>query len=151
MRHRMVVASLALAGLLLSVYLTLYHAGLVGALACGASASCERVQLGRYGSLLGLPVAAYGIAGYLGILAVALAGLQPRWETSMTPTRLLVLLSGMGVAFTLYLKYLELFVIRAVCRWCVVSAVLITVIFLVSLLSLRIRPSASPPPTGQPA
>ena len=147
----MVVAALALAGLLLSVYLTMYHAGLVGALACGSSASCERVQLGPWGSFLGLPVAAYGVAGYLAMLVVALAGLQPRWEHSATPTRLLVLLSGGGVAFTLYLKYLELFVIRAICRWCVISAVLITAIFLVSLLSLRIRPSASPPPTGQPA
>lgn len=151
MRHRMAVAVLALGGLLLSLYLTLYHAGLVGSLACGGTASCERVQLGPYGALFGLPVAAYGIGGYLTLLAIALAGLQPRWERSATPTRLLALVSGVGVAFTLYLKYLELFVIHAVCRWCVVSAVLIGAIFLISLLSLRTRPSVSPRPTGQPA
>jgi len=151
MRHRMAVALLALGGLLLSVYLTMYHAGMVGALACGGEGSCERVQLGPWGQLMGIPVAAYGIGGYLALLVIALAGLQPRFEHSLAPTRLLALVSGGGVAFTLYLKYLELFVIHAVCRWCVVSAVLIGAIFLISLLSLRTRPSASPRPTDQPA
>jgi uncharacterized membrane protein len=55
-------------------------------------------------------------------------------------------LSGAGVAFAIYLTYLELFVIHAICRWCVGSAVIITGIFICSLLGLR--PSAEAPAPG---
>ena len=147
MRHRMAIATLALLGLLLATYLTLYHYGLMGTLACGGAASCEKVQASRYAELFGLPVAGYGVVGYLAILVVALMGLQEKAQTSDVPTRQIVLLSGIGVAFTCYLTYLELFRIHAICRWCLASAALITAIFvvaLVSLPSLRTRPSASP-------
>lgn len=144
MRHRQAVALLALVGLMLSVYLTMYHYGLVGALACGASASCDKVQASRYAVFLGLPVAAYGVGGYLALLVVALAGLQDRFAGSVMPTRMLALLSGLGAGFTAWLKYLEVFRIHAICRWCVVSAVIITLIFAISLLSLRTPPSAEP-------
>lgn len=137
MRHRMAVAVLALVGLLLSTYLLLYKLGFTGPLVCGAAGSCERVQTSRWGVLLGLPVAAYGVGGYLAILGVALLGLQERWQDRAKPTRWLVWLSGAGLAFTLYLKYLELFRIHAICRWCVVSAVLITAIFVLSLVGMR--------------
>lgn len=128
---------LALLGLLLSVYLTMYKLGMTGPLQCGDGGSCERVQLGPWGDLFGIPVAAYGIGGYLAILAVALVGLQPRWSGSRTPTLLLVLLGAGGVGFTAYLKYLELFRIHAICRWCVVSAVMITAILVLSVVGLK--------------
>ncbi|MBI1723255.1 MAG: vitamin K epoxide reductase family protein [Gemmatimonadetes bacterium] len=137
MRHRMAVAVLALVGLLLSTYLLLYKLGFTGPLVCGAGGSCERVQTSQWGVFLGLPVAAYGVGGYLAILGVALLGLQERWQDRAEPTRWLAWLSGAGLAFTVYLKYLELFRIHAVCRWCVVSAVLITAIFGVSLAGLK--------------
>ena len=137
MRHRMTAAVLALLGLLLSIYLTLFKLGLTGPLACGAGGACERVQLGPWGDFLGLPVAAYGVGGYLAILAVAVLGLQERWLARPGPTRWLVFLSAGGFAFTVYLKYLELFRIHAVCRWCVVSAVLITAILGVSVAGLK--------------
>ena len=146
MTWRQAAALLALLGLMLAAYLTLYHYGYVGTLACGGTQSCEKVQASRYAEFLGLPVALYGVAGYLGILVVALAGLQGRGAESAMPSRILVALSGIGVAFTAYLTYLELFKIHAICKWCVGSAVIIVLIFAVSLLSLRTRPSASPPP-----
>lgn len=133
----MAAAVLALLGLLLSAYLTLYKLGFTAPLVCGEGGSCERVQLGPWGDFLGLPVAAYGVAGYLSLLVAALVGLQPRWLSHSGPTRWLVALSALGVLFTIYLKYLELFVIHAVCRWCVVSAILITAILAVSLAGLR--------------
>lgn len=142
MRHRMVAATLSLIGLLLSIYLTLHQLGIVGPIACASGASCDRVQLGPYGALFGVPVAAYGVAGYLALLVVALAGLQERWLARPGPTRLLVALSGLGVAFTIYLKFLELFVIRAICAWCVGSAVLIAAIFAASMLGLLRRRTA---------
>ena len=48
-----------------------------------------------------------------------------------------VLLSGGALLFSAYLTYLELFVIHAICRWCVGSAVIITAIFVLSLLDAR--------------
>jgi uncharacterized membrane protein len=132
----MVIAALALAGLLVSLYLLLHQLGLVGQLACGTGA-CEQVQASRFAWFLGVPVAAIGLGGYLAILAVALAGLQARWTGSAGPTRLLVALSLVGVVFTLYLKYLELFRIHAICRWCVVSAAVIVAILATSVWGLR--------------
>jgi len=137
MRHRQVAALLALAGLMLSTYMLLQRLGYLGALACGPGGGCERVQASRWSEFLGFPVAAYGVLGYLGLFAVAFAGVQGRWAEHPGPTRLLVLLSGLGVAFSLYLTYLELFVIHAICRWCVASAVLIAGVFVASLAGLR--------------
>ncbi len=137
MRHRMVVATLALVGVLLSTYLTLYHYGLAGSLVCGASESCEKVQASRYAMFLGVPVAVLGLGGYLVLFALALAGLEGRFAAGAQITRLLALISGLGVAFTAYLTYLELFRIHAVCRWCVGSAVVIAAIFVVSLAGMR--------------
>lgn len=138
MRHRQIVAVLALAGVMLSAYLVLQRMGLLGALVCGTG-GCETVQASRWSAFLGIPVAAWGLAGYLGMFVVALAGVQGRWAEQAGPTKLLALLSGVGVAFTLYLTYLELFVIHAVCRWCVGSAVIIAAIFLASLAGLKKR------------
>ena len=137
MRHRMAVAALALIGALLSAYLVMYHYGLTGPLICGGAESCERVQTSRYAMFLGIPVAVLGLGGYAALLIVALAGLQERFATARGPTTLLVALSGAGVAFSAYLTYLELFTIHAVCRWCVGSAVVITLILVASLSGLR--------------
>jgi len=136
MRHRQVAAVLALAGLMLSIYLLLQRLGYLGALVCGTG-GCETVQASRWSEFLGVPVAGWGVVGYFGLFAVAFAGVQGRWAEQGAPTKLLALLSGVGVAFTLYLTYLELFVIHAVCRWCVGSAVIIVAVFISSLAGLR--------------
>lgn len=137
MRHRMAVALLALLGALLSTYLTLYHYGLIGSLVCGGAQSCGKVQASRYALFLGVPVAVIGLAGYGCLLAVALAGLQGRFAAGAGATKLLALVSALGLAFTIYLTYLELFRIHALCRWCLGSAVIIAAIFAVSLRGMR--------------
>ncbi len=131
-RHRQAIALLALVGLFVALYLWLYKIGAIGELKCGTGA-CEQVQTSRYAEFLGIPVALYGVVGYAALLGVALVGLQPAFLLKRGPTLLLAGLSSVGVAFTGYLTYLELFVIHAICRWCVVSAVIITVIWVVSL------------------
>jgi uncharacterized membrane protein len=137
MRHRMAAGTLALVGLLISAYLTMSHYGLTGPLVCGGSGSCEKVQASRYAVFLGVPVAAIGLGGYVVLLAVALAGTHERFAARSGPTRLLVMFSGLGVAFSAYLTWLELFRIHAVCRWCVASAAVIAGIFVVSLVGMR--------------
>jgi uncharacterized membrane protein len=124
----MVSATLALIGLLISLYLWLWKIGLLGALVCGDGA-CERVQLSPYAQIAGVPVAFFGVVGYLGILVVSLAGLQDRLVPRRWPTDAILYLAGIGVAFSGYLTYLEAAVIHAWCRWCIVSAIIIVVIF----------------------
>lgn len=133
----MVVATLALAGFFVSLYLGLWKLGVVGSLACGPGGGCEYVQTSPHAMLFSIPVAFYGVVGYLALLIVSLLGLQPRWAERREPTVALVALSGVGVAFTGYLTYLEAAVIHGWCRWCLVSAGIITGIFLTSLVGLR--------------
>ena len=131
----MITATLALAGFFVALYLSLWKLGVVGNLACGTG-GCEYVQTSSYAVLLGVPVAFYGVAGYLALLVVSLAGLS-RWAARREPTLVLLVLSGLGVAFSAYLTYLEAAVIHAWCRWCLVSAGIIAAIFVTTLVGVR--------------
>jgi uncharacterized membrane protein len=131
-RHRQAIALLATVGFFLALYLWLYKIGVIGELKCGTG-SCEFVQSSRYAWLFGQPVALYGVVGYLVLLVTALVGLQPRYLASPGLARVLALLATVGFAFTLYLTGLELFVLHAICRWCVVSAVIMTLITAIAI------------------
>lgn len=134
MRHRQAIAVLALVGFFVSLYLWLYKIGAIGELKCGTG-ECEYVQSSRYAWLFGQPVALYGVIGYLVLFVIALVGLQPRFLSSRGPTRLLAALACAGFGFTLYLTSLELFVIHAICRWCMFSAAIITLIAVIAVRS----------------
>jgi len=133
---RMAVAVLSLVGLLLSAYLSLFKLGVIESLTCQIG-SCDRVQSSPWAVFLGIPVPYLGVAGYVGLLAVSLAGLQPRFSRERWVALSLFAMSAAGVAFSAYLTYLEAFRIRAWCMWCVISAVLMTVIFLLTIPGLR--------------
>jgi len=150
MRHRQAIALLALVGLFVALYLWLHALGFGGAIKCGASGGCEVVQTSQWAVFLGLPVAFYGVAGYFALLAVAILGLRPAALPERKWSVLLAGLASAGFLFTAYLTYLELFVIHAICRWCVGSAVIITLIWIVSLLSLRSPATRTDPGVSQP-
>jgi len=145
MRHRMVTAALALVGLLVSTYLLLYKLGVVGSLKCVGSGGCERVNTSAWSVIAGVPVAAFGVAGYLVLLGISLYGVSGGEAGGAGPTRWVAALSGLGVLFSLYLLALELLVIHAVCLWCSVSGATILAIFLVAAGALR-RASRLPAP-----
>ncbi len=136
MTARMSVAVLALVGVLVALYLTLYKIGVMGELTCTVG-SCETVNLSQYATFLGLPVAAWGLGFYIVVFGVALLSLQSRFADSLLVSWLLVALSGWGVLFSAWLTYLELFVINAICMWCVISAIIVTLIFAAALWDLR--------------
>jgi uncharacterized membrane protein len=136
MGKRMTAAGLALVGLFVSLYLALYKLGYIGALTCSVG-SCETVNTSKWALFMGIPVAIWGLAYYTALLLAAVAGLQERLADSPTPALVLTLLAGWGVLFSGYLTYLELFVIHAICQWCVVSACIVVAIFVVSALDLR--------------
>lgn len=135
--HRQTVAVLALVGIAIATYLWLHAIGVVGELKCGTG-GCEIVQASSYARLFGIPVAFYGVVGYVTLFGISIVGSQPAMVARAWPTRLLLVLSGAGFLFTMYLTSLEAFVIHAWCRWCLASAAVITAIFVTSLAgSLR--------------
>ena len=132
----MIVAALALAGIFLALYLLLYKLGMIGALTCSVG-SCETVNTSKWARFLGLPVAGWGVAWYLATFVVAMAGTRERFAESRSMSLILLLMTGSGLVFSAYLTYLELFVINAICQWCVVSAILVLVMFVLTLLDFR--------------
>ena len=136
MTRRMLTALVALVGVFVALYLALYKAGVIGVLACGAG-SCETVQLSRWATFIGLPVAFWGVGYYVVVFLVALATTTERWSASPKVMLTLLLLTGWGVVFSAWLTYLELFVIHAICRWCVVSAVIAVALFVLALWEWR--------------
>ena len=140
MRYRMWAATLSLIGFFVAVYLYLFKIGRIPGLACGTG-GCETVQASPWATFLGLPVALYGVAGYLACLVCALIGIQKGGEQRHWSDTLLLAGAGTGVAFSGYLTYAEAFLIEAWCRWCVGSAVIITLVFLSAVLARRsLRP-----------
>ena len=127
---------LALIGVFVSTYLTLYKFGYIGSLQC-AVGSCETVNTSRWATFFGLPVAAWGLGFYVSALALVFVGIQERYADSRALSLALVALTGWGVVFSGWLTYLELFVIDAICIWCVTSAVIVLVMFAVSVAEYR--------------
>jgi uncharacterized membrane protein len=145
--QRLIGAALALAGIFISLYLTLYKIGVIGELSCSIG-SCETVNTSKWSTFLGLPVAAWGLFFNVDVFAIALVGTMPRFETEPLISLVLTAEAAVGILFSAWLTYLELGVIHAICIWCVTSAVVVTLIFLVSAFDLRDFRSRSSRPGG---
>ena len=149
MTKRMVIAVLALGGVFVSAYLTLYKLGYIGTLSCSIG-SCETVQMSKWAKFLGLPVAAWGVAYYLVVLGVAIAGTLPRFTESRWVSGVLLVSSMLGFVFTAYLTSLEAFVIHAYCIYCLTSAAIVTLILIAALLDYR-ELAGQPMPASSPS
>jgi uncharacterized membrane protein len=132
----MIVAALALAGIFISLYLTLYKLGVIGELTCSIG-SCETVNTSKWSTFLHLPVAAWGLLFYAEVFLISVLGTMPRFEHEPLVSNLLVAEAGIGVLFSAWLTYLELAVIHAICIWCVTSAAIVLTILVVSIADLR--------------
>jgi uncharacterized membrane protein len=132
----MIVAALALAGIFISLYLTLYKLGVIGELSCSIG-SCETVNTSQWSRFLGLPVAAWGLLFYLEVFVIAVVGTMPRFEFEPVISYVLVAEAAVGVLFSAWLTYLELGVIHAICIWCVTSACVVTLILLATIADLK--------------
>ena len=139
MTRRMIIAALSLGGVGLATYLAMYKLGLIGTLACTIG-SCETVNLSKYATLAGVPVAVWGVGFYVSLFLVALAGTMDRFVNAEWVSHVLLAMTAWGVLFSGWLTYLELAVINAICMFCVGSAILVTVIFLIAVVEWRGRP-----------
>lgn len=137
LNRRRGIALLALAGLFLSTYLFLYALGYYGELVCGAGGGCDLVQGSRWARFLGFPVAGWGVGWYVAVFGVSMLGTRDGSGAAGWIPRVLAVLALGGLAFTIYLTALELWVIHAICRWCVGSAAITLGIFLLTLPDFR--------------
>jgi uncharacterized membrane protein len=120
-RLRWVAIGLAVAGIGVAAYLTWVHYQDEVPVCVAGGGGCERVQKSEYADAAGIPVAVLGLGGYLSILVtLLLPGERARFAAAF--------LGIAGTGFSAYLTYLELFVIDAICQWCVASAIIMTLL-----------------------
>ncbi|HLE15093.1 MAG TPA: vitamin K epoxide reductase family protein [Anaerolineales bacterium] len=125
---------LAIAGLIDSAYLTWIK--LTGQYAiCGPVGDCESVNSSPYAEIAGIPIALLGAGAYF--LIIVLLVLEPRAEIWAEYGPLVVFgVSLVGVLYSAYLTYLEIAVIRAFCPYCVVSAIVLLLLLIISSVRL---------------
>lgn len=130
----------AVAGLGVSIYLMWGYTVPGATLSCGGSSGCETVKNSEYARLVGIPLPILGLLSYLALLVLVAAQNYPAtvrhgWSPHLALAAFGV--SLIGVLYSAYLTYVELFVIYAICRWCVASALIMLSLFLVSIFNLR--------------
>lgn len=126
---------LGLIGLGIAAYLTYVHYAGVKSV-CEIAHGCEQVQKSEWSKLAGVPVALLGLLGYVGILAaLAVPG-----ETGLIAAAAQALV---GFGFSAYLTYREIWTIEAICIWCVGSAIVLTLLAIVTTVRLvRVQPES---------
>ncbi len=135
---RRVSLALAIVGLLVSIYMTIYNVSSNDAF-CLGSGGCSTVNASRYSKVYGFPVASVGIAGYFAILLTHWHEKRDTFFKRNGP----LLVFGMaltGFIFTIYLVYVEFAILEALCPFCLVSQITMTILFLISIIRLVRQP-----------
>lgn len=122
---RVSVALLSTAGAAVGAYLT--YARFTGTQIACATGGCETVQSSRYAEIAGMPVAVLGLAAYLLVLATAFSTA----DLSVAGGAAVALA---GVLFSVYLLYVQLELVGALCQWCLVSDAILTLLAIATVL-----------------
>ncbi|MFU8772055.1 MAG: vitamin K epoxide reductase family protein [Anaerolineales bacterium] len=121
-------------GLLVSLYLTWVKLSNTSVV-CGPFGECDTVNSSQYSEIFGIPIAILGALAYLTILLLLF--LENRGKFWFENGNFLVFgISLIGTLYSAYLTYIEVAVLRAICPYCVVSAVVITLVMFLSLVRL---------------
>ncbi len=130
---------LAILGALVSIYMTIFkiteNPGM-----CLGNGGCSVVNNSKYAEVYGIPVAVIGVVGYLTILVSLLLRSRSQFFDA-NGTMLVFGLALVGFLFTVYLIYVELALIHALCPFCVTSQVTMTTLFIISLIALAREPA----------
>jgi uncharacterized membrane protein len=121
-------------GVAVALYLLTVHWGWWTAVCLGVG-NCEVVNTSIYSELLGIPVALLGALSYAALALLGLAIWQDIYAEYARLARFFIAITGL--VFSGYLTFIELFVLHEICPWCVLSAILITLITVLSILDLR--------------
>lgn len=142
MDKRLYQASLILVvlGILVSIYMTIYKLTDNTAM-CLGNGGCSLVNASPYSEIYGIPTGFMGVVGYAAILVLHL--LENRNDFMRRNGTLLIFgLALTGFLFTLYLVYVEIAIIKALCPFCVTSQVTMTIIFFISVIRLVRQPQS---------
>lgn len=120
-------------GLLDSAYLTAEHFQKRPLFNCSVLEGCQKVTTGPYSTIGGVPVALLGVVYYLTVFCLGLIGLRTAASSIVALT---APLTAAGFLFSVYLIYLQIFVIKALCLYCLFSAAAATALFLLALFLL---------------
>jgi uncharacterized membrane protein len=127
-------AILTILGAADSLYLLIYK--LTGnSRMCLGNGGCHNVNFSSYSEIYGIPVSLFGIAAYLAILSILFLEGHLKIAKENGPLAIFGISLG-GVAFSAYLTYLEIYIIDAICPFCVASAVIIILIFILAIIRL---------------
>jgi len=132
-----VLLLLAGAGLLISIYLVTTHYG-HQPIACGGVGDCEAVNSSEYAKIGGIPVSLLGVGLYGSLFVTALA-----WIKGPSDDKRMVAFWGLslsGAGYAAYLTYVELTILDAICIWCVTSATILTMSFIVASAAVFLQP-----------
>lgn len=135
---------LAVAGLGVSAYLLTVHWGWWQAVCLGVG-DCEAVNTSRFSEFLGIPVALLGGLTYIAIGGLAASIMNRNYDQYARP--ILFFIATVGLLFSAYLTYIELYVLHEICPWCVLSAILIASITVLSALELQAASRAQSDPS----
>lgn len=137
---RLAMIALVITGIGVSAYLLWGYTVPGAELSCGGSHGCETVKNSPYANVIGVPLPVIGLASYLTLLFLLLVQeISFVRDKGWSPYVALAIFAFalIGVLFSAYLTYLELFVILAICRWCVASAIILMTLLLLSIFNLR--------------
>lgn len=133
-----IVQIAALIGLLDSMYLAYVKIARAPIYCTPGLGDCEVVNASRWSELFGIPLGVYGMVGFGLILLITTVGRKINWVASYTDL-ILFGISTAGFLFSLYLTGIEIFVLKTVCQWCLLSAVAMTVIFVTTIIRLVVK------------
>lgn len=146
---RRAIAFVAALGIAVATYITIVESGGGSPVCVAGGGGCETVAESSYSHIAGVNIAIFGIIGYVGIFLTAF------FVNDLARFAGFAMSLG-GFGFSVYLTYLEIWKIEAICQWCVGSAVLMTILFLLNATRLigyagtdaepgPAEPSESPP------
>ena len=137
-RLKQVIIVLTVLGLLVSIYMTIYKVTNNESM-CIGSGGCSIVNASGYSEVRGIPVAVFGVLGYLSILALLyLENKSEFFQTNGSMLQFAVTLAGF--LFTVWLIYVEVALIKAYCPFCITSQVAMTIIFILTVIRVIKQP-----------
>jgi uncharacterized membrane protein len=134
---RRAIAFVAALGVGVATYIAIAESGGGSPVCLAGGSGCKTVAESSYSHIAGVNIAVFGLVGYLLLLATAFFASDLARFGGFA-----VSLGGFG--YSIFLTYIEIFKIEAICQWCVASAVLMTILFLLSATRLTAYGGSEP-------
>lgn len=134
-----IVPVLGVVGIAVAVYLT-YIESTGAAAVCGPVGHCNVVQASPYARIFGIPVGLLGVMNYIAVIVFWLGARAKAGQIAVWSAVLMLALTLFGVLFSIYLTYVELRLIFAVCIYCMTSALITTILMLIALTATTALP-----------